>query len=220
MSDQNQSAKTISKAGLLLGLFSLIGLGLVSLTYSLTHEQIAQNERDLILKNLAELISPQWHDNNLLDDTIEVTDRNNLGSKKPITLYRAYKDNSPVAIIFTPVAPDGYSGSIRLLVAIMKDGQLAGVRVVSHRETPGLGDAIDTNKSNWIYSFNGLSLANTEAKHWKVKRDGGQFDQFTGATITPRAVTKAVYKTLEFYRAHQTQLFKRDTEQQQQGEDG
>ena len=205
----------IIKAGFMLGIFSILGVGLVSIIYSLTHDQIVENERNLILKNLAELVSPQWHDNHLLDDTIQVTDLKSLGSKKPITLYRAYKEDKPVAIIFTPVAPDGYSGSIRLLVAIMKDGQLAGVRVVSHRETPGLGDAIDSNKSNWIYSFNGLSLANTPAKNWKVKRDGGQFDQFTGATITPRAVTKAVYKTLEYYRLHKDELYKRSSTEAQ-----
>ena len=207
MSILNFSKNNIVKAGLMLGVFSIFGIGLVSVIYSLTHEQIAENERTLILKNLGELISPHWHDNDLLSDTIQITDRENLGSKNPITLYRAYKNSEPVAIIFTPVAPDGYSGSIRLLVAIMRDGQLAGVRVVSHRETPGLGDAIDTNKSNWVYSFNGLSLANTLAAEWKVKRDGGRFDQFTGATITPRAVTKAVYKTLTYYRENEVALF-------------
>jgi len=119
---------------------------------------------------------------------------------------RAFKQQQLVAIIAAPTAPDGYNGSIKLLVAIRQNGDLMGVRVVAHQETPGLGDAIDSNKSNWIYSFNGRSLNNPELIDWKVKRDGGHFDQFTGATITPRAVVKMVLKTLQYYQANQTTL--------------
>lgn len=196
------------KAGMVLGLFSLIGIGLVSLTHSLTYEQIAENERNFILKNLGELVPESAHDNDLLADTLQITDQESFGSKQAITVYRAYKNKQPVAVIMTPTAPDGYSGSIRLLVAINTNGELAGVRAVSHRETPGLGDAIDTNKNDWIYSFNGLSLGNPEPKYWRVKRDGGKFDQFTGATITPRAVVKAVFKALNYYNANKDDLFK------------
>ena len=116
------------------------------------------------------------------------------------------------------MAPDGYSGNIHLLVAIKYDGTLAGVRVVNHKETPGLGDAVEAERSNWILGFTGKSLTNPGKKGWAVKRDGGQFDQFTGATITPRAVVKAVYKTLEYYQQHKTQLFS-DTGSQKQPAD-
>jgi len=194
------------KAGWVLGLFSLIGIGLVSLTHSFTHEQIAENERLFVLKNLRELVPNNLHDNDLLADTITITDSDAFGTNTSVTIYRATKNQQLVAIIANPIAPDGYSGSIKLLVAIKANGELLGVRAVSHHETPGLGDAIDTNKSDWVYAFNGRSLANLNAKHWRVKRDGGEFDQFTGATITPRAVVKAVLKTLQYYQANKAEL--------------
>ena len=111
------------------------------------------------------------------------------------------------------VAPDGYNGSIRLLVAINLDSTLAGVRVVQHRETPGLGDAIDAQRSDWILGFDGKSLTTPPRKDWKVKRDGGDFDQFTGATITPRAVVKAVKKALLYFQANGHGLFEHNPDQ-------
>lgn len=198
----------VMKAGWVLGLFSLIGIGLVSLTHSVTHEQIAENERLFVLKNLRELIPNSLHDNDLLADTITITDSDAFGTNADVTIYRATKNQQLVAIIATPTAPDGYNGSIKLLVAIKDNGELLGVRAVSHHETPGLGDAIDTNKSDWIFAFNGRSLANLDVKSWRVKRDGGEFDQFTGATITPRAVVKAVLKTLQYYQANKATFIK------------
>lgn len=194
------------KAGLVLGLFSLVGIGLVSLTYSVTHEKIAENERLFLLKNLQELVPQSIHDNDLLADTIQVSNAEAFGQNNEITIYRAKKNEKLIALIATPTAPDGYNGSIKLLVAIKENGELMGVRAVSHHETPGLGDAIDTNKSEWVFSFNGRSLSNLDSKYWRVKRDGGEFDQFTGATITPRAVVKAVLKTLQYYQAHKAEL--------------
>jgi electron transport complex protein RnfG len=196
------------KAGWVLGLFSLIGIGLVSLTHSFTYAKIADNERKFVLKNLRELVPESLHDNDLLADTLTVVDSDAFGEGKTVTIYRATNNNQLAAVIATPTAPDGYSGSIKLLVAIKENGELLGVRAVLHHETPGLGDAIDTNKSDWIYSFNGKSLNNPDLKYWHVKRDGGNFDQFTGATITPRAVVKAVLKTLQYYQANKEQLVK------------
>jgi electron transport complex protein RnfG len=198
--------KLIIQSGWILGLFSLIGIGLVSLTHSFTHEQIAENERLFVLKNLRELIPENLHDNDLLADTLQISDANTFGNDHEITVYRASKNKKLVAIIAAPTAPDGYNGAIKLLIAIKVNGELIGVRAVSHHETPGLGDAIDTNKSDWVYSFNGRSLTNPEIKGWRVKRDGGEFDQFTGATITPRAVVKMVLKTLQYYQANQVTL--------------
>jgi len=210
MSDNTPSnnKQLMIKAGMVLGIFSFIGIGLVSLTHSMTYEQIAENQRNFILKSLGELIPESAHDNDLLANTLLITDQENFGSKQAITIYRAYKNKQPIAVIMTPTAPDGYNGSIRLLVAIKTSGELAGVRVVSHHETPGLGDAIDTNKNDWIYGFNGLSLNHPEPRYWRVKRDGGHFDQFTGATITPRAVVKAVFKALNYYKANKDDLLK------------
>jgi electron transport complex protein RnfG len=190
------------KSGWVLGLFSLIGIGLVSLTYSITKDKIADNQRMFILQNLRELVPETLHDNDLLSDNITIVDAKAFGNQQPVTLYKATKNQQLSAIIASPTAADGYNGSIKLLVAIRENGELIGVRVVSHHETPGLGDAIDTNKSDWIYGFNGRSLTNPETRLWRVKKDGGDFDQFTGATITPRAVVKTVLKTLQYYEAN------------------
>lgn len=201
------SRNPVLSASLMLGLFSIIGIGLVVFTHAQTHERIAANEREFILKSLRELVLPAWHDNDLLADLIRTRDQEAFGNREPITIYRARKAGKPVAVILTPTAPDGYNGAIRLLVAIKADGSLAGVRAVSHQETPGLGDAIDTNKTDWVFGFNGKSLTNPKLAQWQVKKDGGEFDQFTGATITPRAVVKAVRQSLEFFKENQEQIF-------------
>ena len=196
----------IIKSAWVLGLFSLIGIGIVSLTHGVTADKIIENQRLFVLKNLRALVPDEMHDNDLLSDVIEFSDPDSFGNKHPVKIYKAFKDQQLVAIIASPTAADGYNGSIKLLVAIQKNGELIGVRVVSHQETPGLGDAIDSNKSDWIYSFAGLSLSKPKLQDWQVKRDGGHFDQFTGATITPRAVVKAVRKTLQYYQVNKDKL--------------
>jgi len=190
----------------MLGLFSLIGTGLVALVHENTAARIAENQRQTLLHTLQALIPPNWCDNDMLADAIEVSDAD-LGTSHPVPVYRARKGGQPVAAVLSPSAPDGYNGEIRLLVAVRADGTLAGVRVLAHKETPGLGDPIDENKSNWILGFDGRSLDNPPEALWKVKRDGGVFDQFTGATITPRAVVKAVRKTLAYFGRNKDALF-------------
>jgi len=192
---------------LLLGVFAVLGTGMVALTHHNTEERIEQNERDYLQRTLNTLIPPSEYDNVLYEDTITVESRELLGSKKPVVIYRARKNGKPVAAILTPVAPDGYSGNIKLLVAIRHNGEIMGVRVVSHLETPGLGDGIDIAKSDWIKSFNGHSLDNPDELGWRVEKDGGIFDQFTGATISPRAVVKAVYNSLKYYQQHRDEIF-------------
>jgi electron transport complex protein RnfG len=192
---------------IILLLFALIGTALVVTTFDNTRERIAANERATLLRKLHQLIKPEQHDNTLLEDTLLVTDKTLLGTGKPVTVYRARKAAQPVTLVITPVAPDGYSGSIKLLVGINIDGTLSGVRVVAHRETPGLGDAIDETRSNWIHSFDNRSLGDPPLARWGVRKDGGYFDQLTGATITPRAVVKAVRQALLYYRDNQEALF-------------
>lgn len=190
-----------------LALFAIAGTFFVSFTYDNTIDQINENKRLALLKAFHVLIPPTAHDNDIFTDIIEVKDKDLLGSKKPVNIYRARKENKPVAVIINSIAPDGYSGNIELLVAINYDGILAGVRVVHHKETPGLGDAIEENRSDWITKFTHRSLTNPDKKGWAVKRDGGEFDQFTGATITPRAIVKAVYNTLRYYKEHRDTLY-------------
>jgi electron transport complex protein RnfG len=194
-------------SAVLLGLFAIVGTSMVAIIYGATEERIAANERAFLLKSLHILIPPEQHDNDLFNDVITVQDKELLGTAKPVRVYRARRDKQPIAAIINAVAPDGYSGNIELLVAIRYDGTLAGVRVVKHKETPGLGDAIDASKSDWILGFNGRSLSNPDKKGWAVKRDGGIFDQFTGATISPRAVVNAVHRSLLYFSEHRDELF-------------
>lgn len=197
-------------AALLLAIFSVIGTGLVAYTFENTKQRIELNEKNALLHSLHELITPSSHDNDIFKDTIEVYSPDLLGSRKPVTVYRARMKGQPVAAVFTSIAPNGYSGAIKLLIGVRYDGTLAGVRVITHHETPGLGDAIEPERSGWILGFAGKSLKDPAEKNWKVKKDGGVFDQFTGATITPRAVVKAIRDTLVYFSNNRDKLFKQD----------
>lgn len=192
---------------IILLMFAIIGTALVSYTFDNTRERIAANERAILLRKLHRLIPPGRHDNILLDDALAVRNESLLGTDKPVMVYRARKDGKPVALVIAPIAPDGYSGSIKLLVGINLNGTLTGVRAIAHRETPGLGDAIDEERSDWIHQFTGTSLEEPPLDRWKVRKDGGDFDQLTGATITPRAIVQAVRNALLYYREHQETLF-------------
>jgi electron transport complex protein RnfG len=199
-------SRSMLKNSLVLGLFAIATVGLVALLQLATAERIATAERESQVRALSEILPRSSYDNNLLDNSIELQDPL-LGNKSPQAAYIALKDGKPSAIILRATAPDGYSGAIQLLIGIQADGRLAGVRVLNHRETPGLGDKIELAKSAWIRSFNGKSLSDPDADGWAVKRDRGEFDQFAGATITPRAVVKAVHKALQYFDAHKQQLF-------------
>ena len=194
-------------SAVLLALFAATGTFFVSYTNDKTISLIKENKRLALLKAIHVLIPSSAHDNDIFTDIITVKNKDLLGSKKSVNVYRARKNNNNIAVIINSIAPDGYSGKISLLVAINFDGTLAGVRVAHHKETPGLGDAIEESRSDWITKFKNLSLSNPEKKSWAVKRDGGDFDQFTGATITPRAIVKAVYNTLRYYKKHRDQLY-------------
>lgn len=197
----------MGQAAVLLMIFAILGGGLVSFSFHNTSQQIKDNERAALLRTLNALIPYEQYDNDLFHDVINISNEAVLGITEPVTIYRARKDGQPIAAVITTITPDGYNGRIRLLVGINYEGILIGVRVISHQETPGLGDKIEIRRSNWILGFNGRSLMNPSIRNWKVKRDGGIFDQFTGATITPRAVVKAVYKTLLFFRQSREKIF-------------
>lgn len=198
-------------SALLLALFAVTGTFFVSYTYEQTLDRINENKRNALLDAFHVLIPAKEYDNDIFSDLISVKNKSLLGTPKPVNIYRARKNNKPVAVIINSIAPDGYNGNIELLVAIRYDGTIAGVRVVQQNETPGLGDAIDTKHSNWILSFAEKSLTSLSKKEWAVKRDGGSFDQFTGATISPRAVVKAVYNTLKYYQQNRATLFQNHT---------
>lgn len=189
-------------------LFATIGAAIVGLTYDNTLEDIKYNEQLTLLRKLNTILPATRYDNALLKDIIQLPPDTLLSTTENSTAYRARKQGKPVAIVLPAIAPNGYNGPIHLLVGIYYDGTLAGVSVVKHRETPGLGDAVETSRSDWILGFTGKSLTVPDKKQWKVKRDGGDFDQFTGATITPRAVVQAVHSALLYFEKHHDILFK------------
>ncbi len=190
-------SQPIIKAGMLLLIFAAISIFFVSLAQDLMKERIKYNEEQLLIERLNELVSD--YDNNILQDKFskEITLH---GIKQTVNIYPAKHNNQTFAYLIEHAYPNGYSGTIRLLTGIDTHNQLLGVRVIAHKETPGLGDKVETKKSNWIKQFKGMSLTNPSKSQWKVKRDGGSFDAFTGATITPRAVVTATYQLLELFK--------------------
>jgi electron transport complex protein RnfG len=173
----------------------------------LTEARIERNAQEWIRSRLAALIPDSLHDNDLLEDTVTARSPDLLGTARPVTIYRARKAQQPTAVVLHTIAPDGYRGPIELLVAIAADGTLIGVQVVRHGETPGLGDAFDNRNADWLPKFAGRSLDDPPQQRWAVRPDGGEFDAFTGATITPRAIVKAVRRALEFHRAKRNLVF-------------
>jgi electron transport complex protein RnfG len=200
---------TIRKNAIGLGLFAVVTGGTIALTQAITKERIQQQAARAEASALLEIIPEQAHDNRLLNDTVQLPASNTLTNGQPVTAWVARRDSQPIGFIMPVVAPDGYSGNIRLLVGMDTHGTVLGVRVTRHRETPGLGDRIETRKSDWINSFDGHSLGKPPYQAWGVKKDGGQFDQFTGATITPRAIVKTVKKTLIYFRKNRNDILKR-----------
>ena len=185
-------------AALRVGLFSFIIVGLVSLVFNATKDKIAANERQALLNSLQAVLNMNSYDNDLANDVIQL---------HGYTIYRARKSGIPVAAILTSTTPYGYNGDIRLLMGINMAGEITGVRVLKHKETPGLGDKIEIKKSSWISGFRHKSINDMLALQWAVKKDGGNFDQFTGATITPRAIVNEVKKTGLFFQQNQQLIF-------------
>lgn len=202
-----ETTRSMFRAAAILAGFAVIGALLVAITWQSTEDRIAANERAFLLRSLADVLPAGAYDNAVHDDAITVTERELLGTDDPVTIYRARRDGQAVAAVLTPVAPGGYSGPIRLLVGVLEDGTLSGVRVVAHRETPGLGDKIDVERDDWILDFTGRRLGRPAREQWAVRRDGGVFDQFTGATITARAVVSAVRDALIYFEANRDRLF-------------
>lgn len=199
-------AKSILLSGGVLGAFAIGGVSLVAITHGSVGERIADNQRQAMQDKLDTILPAERINNDPLQDSLQVSARELLGADST-QIYRARHDESPVAVVLEPVVPDGYAGPIKLLVSVLHDGTLGGVRVVSHHETPGLGDKIEEAKSDWVLDFTGKSLTNPPLEKWAVKRDGGEFDQFTGATITPRSIVNAVRDTLLYVQQQGEALY-------------
>ncbi|WP_281558537.1 electron transport complex subunit RsxG [Thalassomonas sp. RHCl1] len=196
----------IKKNSKILALFAIACTAVVGLVNEFTKGHIQNQQQQHLLTILHSIIEPQRLNNNLANDCRLVTDPL-LGSSEPQTVYLARFDGEPVAAAISTTAPDGYNGNIQLIVAVNADGSVSGVRQLKHNETPGLGDKIEIRKSDWITSFNGKVIRDEKDSRWAVTKDNGMFDQFTGATITPRAVVKAVKQTVTYFKQHQQALF-------------
>jgi electron transport complex protein RnfG len=199
---------SIGLSGLVLAVFAAITSVAIGWTYLATKDQIDMEVRRAEARQLLEIFPPETHDNDIVDDGFElVADTPLLGIREARQGYRVRQNNKVIGVILPATARDGYSGDIRALVGVRDDGTVAGVRVVAHRETPGLGDKVDLRKSDWILGFDNRSLSQPDLSGWNVEKDGGVFDQFTGATVTPRAVILATRRALEYARLNAETLF-------------
>jgi electron transport complex protein RnfG len=193
-------------AALVLSSFAVAGVTLVAVTHAVMDERILENSRLAMQRKIAAIVPQGQYDNDPLKDRILVSNPELLGAAQT-QVYRVRHGDQPVALILNPVVPNGYAGPIELLVSVLHDGTIGGVRVLSHHETPGLGDQIEEAKSDWVFGFDGKSLGRPPLEDWGVKRDGGAFDQFTGATITPRAIVDAVKNVLIFVQSQGDGLY-------------
>jgi electron transport complex protein RnfG len=200
--------QSITRNSVLLAIFAVCTTLLIAGTYLSTRDKIAQEKRRAEERALLEIVPRNRHDNSMLDETITVgPDAPGLGLSEEKRIYVARSAGEVVAVVIPATAPDGYTDAIDLIVGVNADGSIAGVRALSHKETPGLGDKVDIKKSDWILGFEGRSLDNPDISGWAVKKDKGVFDQFTGATITPRAVVAATLRTLQYAEANRQALF-------------
>jgi electron transport complex protein RnfG len=180
---------------------------LITASFELSRERIVANQRAQLLATLHEVLAPDSYDNDLEASRQLIVAPELLGTREPVEVFVATRIGQPVAALFTSIAPRGYNGPIELLVGVAKDGTVTTVRVTQHRETPGLGDAIERDRSNWIEGFTGRRLDAPVLANWRVRKDGGEFDAITGATVTPRAIVEAVRNTLIYFRDNSDSLF-------------
>ena len=198
---------TMFRSGVTLAVIAAICTALVALTYRLTAERIVANEQAWLERSLQPALSGLFYDSGVTESKIIIPPPHELPGSETAIIYRVYAEDAPVAALFIVSARDGYAGPIRILAGIDTMGVVTGVHVLEHRETPGLGDRVESTKSDWVKQFNGRSLLDPEPTGWAIKGDGGQFDQLTGASVTPRAIIKAIKETLLYFEAHSEEIF-------------
>lgn len=198
---------SVIKSGLTLAAIAAVCTSMVAFTFGLTDERIAANQQAWLEQSLQPALGSVNFDSAISESRLTVPAPHELPGSSDAIIYRVYSNSEPAAALFVVSARDGYSGAIRLLVGIDANGVVTGVHVLEHRETPGLGDLVETGKSDWALQFKGRSLGDPVADGWSIRRDGGEFDQLTGATVTPRAIVKAVRETLEYFAANEVAVF-------------
>ena len=197
----------VAKGGVTLAAIAAICTTLVAATYRLTTERIAANEQAWLEKSLTPALGDIDYEASISESRLVLEPPHDLPGDDAAIIYRAYSGGAPVAALFAVTARGGYAGPIRILVGVDVARTVTGVRILEHRETPGLGDGIEASRSDWVYQFDGRSLGDPPAAAWQLRVDGGQFDQLTGASVTPRAVVKAIRETLLYFDAHQAEIF-------------
>jgi electron transport complex protein RnfG len=199
--------RPIWKSGVTLAIVAAFCTSLVALTWQLTADRIEANKKEWLERSLQPALAGLFFDGSVTESMITIPAPHELPGSGAAIIYRVYASEKPVAALFVVSARDGYAGPIRLLIGISVDGDITGVRVLEHKETPGLGDRIETTKSDWVLQFDGHSLKDPEAARWAIRGDGGQFDQLTGASVTPRSVIRAIKETLTWFEANRVAVF-------------
>jgi electron transport complex protein RnfG len=197
----------VAKSGVTLAAIAAICATLVATTYRLTVDRIAANELAYLERSLLPALGNVQFDGSITAAKLVLEPPHELPGDDAAIIYRAFAGGAPAAALFAVTAPGGYAGPIRVLLGIDVTGNVTGVRILEHRETPGLGDGIEPARSDWVYQFDGRSLADPPIENWELRVDGGEFDQLTGASVTPRAVVKAIRETLLYFDAHQAEIF-------------
>jgi len=197
----------VIKSGMTLALIGAICAAMVATTHVLTRDRIAANEQAWLEKSLEPALGDVVFDGGVSDATLVMHPPHELPGADDALIYRVYAGAQPVAALFAVTARDGFAGSIRILLGVEYDGTVTGLRILQHRETPGLGDRIESSRSDWVFQFDARSLGDPDVDGWTIKRDGGQFDQISGASVTPRAVITAVRETLVYFEAHRDDIF-------------
>ena len=198
---------TVLKSGITLAMIAAICTSLVALTYHLTVDRIAANDKALLEQSLHPALSDIFYDSGVSESLLVLSPPHALPGSEKALIYRVYAQQEPVAALIVVTARDGFSGPIRILVGVDIEGIVTGIRILRHRETPGLGDKIVASRSDWVHQFAGRSIGDPEVTDWAIRRDGGEFDQLTGASVTPRAVIKAMRDSLVYFDAHKSEIF-------------
>lgn len=201
------ASNSIWKSGITLAAIAAICTSLVAFTYHLTADRIAANDKALLEQSLAPALSDLFFDSGVSESRLVLSPPHELPGDEEALIYRIYAEGKPVAALFVVTARDGFAGPIRILLGVDMQGSITGIRILRHKETPGLGDKIESRRSDWVKQFPGRSIGNPEVTEWALRRDGGQFDALTGASVTPRAVVKAMRDTLVYFEANREQIF-------------
>lgn len=208
--------RSIWKSGATLAIVAAVCTTLVAITWQLTEERIATNRTVWLEQSLEPALSGLFFDSSITAAMITIAPPHELPGNEAAIIYRVYANRQPAAALFVVSARDGYAGPIRLLIGVAMDSSITGVRVLEHHETPGLGDLIELDKTDWLLQFDGRSLRDPDTGGWAIKDDGGDFDQLTGASVTPRAVVKAIKATLVYFAANSDAIFAAESQNEEQ----